>query len=153
MTQEKLEKLYDEILEDMWIIYNAHSQNTPDGIARQKAIIKKINKHPEVLRVQTNKWGNDTIGIYAVNRKLFYVTMRVLQDGEACLLKDMLEKNVYDYIKTSEDFRDRIVNSWQYKRLVKRLEARLAGKEEPEYDDDDLFDEDENADEYDSIME
>ncbi len=153
LSQEELIKLYEEILDEISNIAVTEMQNTPEGVARQKEIIEKINEHPEVLRVHTRDWSYVTIGIDAVMHQLFYVTMRALEDVEACVLKSTSGRSTYDHIKSNDNFRNRIVNSWQYKRLIERLEARLAGEEESEYDDDDLFDEDENIDKYDSIME
>ncbi len=153
MDEKKLKKLYSQIMDDMANIKNNSMQDTPEGMARQKAIIEKIDEHPEVLRVQTKRWSHYTIGMAAACYNLFYVTMRALEDWEACMLMSSGDRTTYDYIKLHWDFRERIANSWQYKRLIAKQEEALTSGEEPQYDDDDLFDKDENADEYDSIME
>ncbi len=153
LSKKELEILYNKIIYQMCNIEKI--QDTPKGIAMQKEIIRKIDEHPEVLRVQTGDLRYKTIGIYAAINEFFYITMRALQDTEACELRAGPKKqNIYELIKRNKKFQERIVNSWQYARLVKRLEARLAGEEEPHYNDDDLFDDEyEDMDQYDSIME
>lgn len=154
LREEELEKLYDDIMHEIDEIYDNKIQDTPEGVARQRTIISKINAHPEVLRVRTNKWNKRTIGIAAAWYSLFYIIMRALEDAEACMLMSGGEFDIYDVIGLSGDLQERIVDSWQYKRLIERLEARLAGEEEPQYDDDDLFeDEYEDMDQYGTIIE
>lgn len=115
MNTEELEKLYDKIM-NLIHSYNPYA-DTLGAKAKQKAIIKKIDEHPEVLRVQTKKWGYRTIGIQAVMDKLFYVTMRALQDAEACALRNKWGNDIFDNIKLSDDFYENIVNSPEYQDL------------------------------------
>ncbi len=142
LSQEELEKLYKEIMEEIDYIWRCYFQNDQNGIARQKEIVRKIDEHPEVLRVKKSNWSYRTIGIQAVGYGLFYVTMRALQDDEACMLRDWYNDNTYDTIKKHTGFREWVVNSQEYKDLVARLESEVA-----------TFDEYDDMSEYDSIME
>ncbi len=160
LRKKELMKLYNDIINEMKDIFDNDLADTSEGVARQRAIIGKIDAHPEVLRVQTEDWAYYTIGICAALDRLFYVTMRALEDVEACMLKDDSNENIYGAIKCEEKLQKRIVNSWQYKRLIAKQEESLISGEEPQYDDDDLFgedecfdDKDEDMSEYDSIME
>lgn len=152
LSEVGLEILYDEIMAE---IHDIWMYNKQKGLIRQKEIINKINAHPEILRMRTRDWGYRTIGMQTAMFNLFYVTMRALQDGEACVLKNERNKNIYDTIKIYTNFRDQIVNSWQYERLVTKKEESLTSRKEPQYNDDDLFNEYEYADmdQYDSIVE
>ncbi len=142
LSGKELEKLRIKIIDAMYNMDYENSQDTPKGVAKQKEIIEKINEHPEVLRVQTKRWGHRTIGISAVWFGSFYVAMRALEDAEACELQDDDGDDVYQYIKNNNSFRERMVNSQEYKDLVARLESEVAE-----------FDEYEDMSEYDSIME
>lgn len=146
LTREKSEKLYDKIMNEMQKFCWLGVRDTAEGIAKQKAIVKKINKHPEVLRVRMKEWYNKTIGIYAAENRVFHVTVRVLEDVNACMLKDDNNTNTYDTIKKDHDICTQVVNSREYRGLVGRLEKELNM-------DTTTNDEYEGMSEYDSIVE
>ncbi len=138
MNTEELEKLYDKIMR-LINCYNPYA-DALGAKAKQRAIIKKIDECPEVLRVQSRDWGYRTIGIQAAKFKLLYVTMRALQDAEACALRNKWGDDIFDTIKLSDDFYENVVNSPEHKELIKNLENDLATAVV-------------TGDEYDSIME
>lgn len=141
MSREELEELYNEILTEMRDLWVRKNQDTPEGVAKQKEIIRKINEHPEVLRIHSQKMFDDTIGTRAASYWLFYVTIRALEDNKAHEFRDKWGNNIFDLIKIFDTFRAQIINSQEYKDLVARLKSQVA-----EFDDEDMA-------EYDSIME
>lgn len=170
LNKKELIILYVDIMDQMYYLYRHNMKDTKEGKVWQKHIVSRINAYPEILHIQTKSKNNQTIGMRAVSFELFYVAMRALQDAKACLLKDANKSTIFDRLKGRDAFRNRVINSDEYERLVGRLEARLAGKEEPKYeyehgvindkyDDftkyDSIINEDKNEDmdEYDSIME
>ncbi len=183
LNKKELRTLYSGIMDQMFYLRRHNMQDTKEGKTWQKQmIISIIDAYPELLHIQAKIKNNQTIGIRAACYELFYVTMRALEDAEACLLKDDDNNTIFDKLKGRDAFCERVINSQEYERLIEKLEARLAGKEEPKYDDvygvvndryddlseydsiideddeelfngDECFDEDENTDEYDSIVE
>lgn len=149
LSAEELEELYEEIMNEMNDIRNANAQDTPEGVARQKAIIGKIDAHPEVLMKQTAHWNFRTIGIFAALWGLFYITIRALRETPTYDCEDEWEDTIYTIIKRNDQYRDRIVNSAEYKEIIARLENQV--KECERTNDSDSVDED--MSEYDSIME
>lgn len=170
LNKKELIILYVDIMDQMYYLYRHNMLDTKEGKVWQKHIVSRIDAYPEVLHIQTKSKNNKTIGMRAVSYGLFYVTMRAIEDVKACMLKDDDKETIFDKLKGRDAFRNRVINSQEYERLIERLEARLAGKEEPKYeyehgvindkyDDftkyDTIINEDKNEDmnEYDSIME
>lgn len=145
LDKKELEELYEEIMTEMHDIVYKNSGMT-DLSARREEIIRKIDAHPEVLRVQTNKWRNQTIGICAAYHEFFDIVMRTLRDIKASELRDDKGYDIYDEIKDSINLSGQIVNSDEYKELVKKLQDELDIAVV-------IDDEDEDMDQYDSIME
>ncbi len=148
LSEEELEGLYEEIMTEMDDIRNKKIQDTPEGVARQKAIIGKIDAHPEVLMKQTAPWHFRTIGIFSVAYGLFDITIRALRETPKYDLTDEWDNTIYDEIRQHGAYRDRIVNSAEYQEIVDRLERQVAECERT--DDSDNVD---DMDQYDSIME
>lgn len=152
MSTEELEELYDSILTDMFSICDIYVRDTREGVARQKAICRTIDAHPEVLRVQTENWHLKTIGVYAATAELFHITMRALRDAEACRLADKDGFDIFAWIKSSVRFCRRIIHEAEYPRLIRALERELGLRSDDE--DVDVDDDmDEYMDQYDTIIE
>ncbi len=140
--------LYDEIVSEMLYIHQNGIHDRPEGVARQKEIVKKIDEHPEILNYQDPE-HNSTIGITAARCRLLHVVIRVMSDLNASKLKDKYGADVFTRTKENRDFTEQVVNSKEYKDLVKKLEKKLAKLTKPPI----INDKYEDMSKYDSIME